>query len=445
MTFPRRWLYSFCAIIVTIQLLAFVPTVLANQLPQISPIGEKHVYSGERVHIRASASDGDGQSLAFHWEQTTGPALERLRGINTDTLIFTAPDVATLTQLDFLLAVSDGVATSEQIVTVMVQEQLEKKPLAHAGIDQSVSSNQIVTLNGSSSSDQDSIALTFFWQQLSGPEVHFSPTHAQTTFIAPHVSEASELRFQLTVNDGKNEAGDEVVVHVLPESIVPLTTVAPPIPSAPTSPIAISTPQIVPALLFIDAPVTVRVGEKVPLKSSFIDPEANYFWRVANHPLVVNDLYEAETSLTIPSDFISGHEIILELVVTNKTDTIRKQHTMLVIGDTASKETAIIKQAKTAGGNVSSVGVSLPSSISAEPAALAVDPVGQQVEVSSNNNSSQASLVQKPNMFEPKMMITVILVLVGMLCVSFALLFRRKEPAKSLVTSSHTFLYDRRK
>jgi uncharacterized protein YkwD len=59
-------------------------------------------------------------------------------------------------------------------------------------------------LDGSDSYDQDGDNLSYFWSQTQGPSVTLNETtNSSLIFIAPEVSEATQLSFQLIVSDGR--------------------------------------------------------------------------------------------------------------------------------------------------------------------------------------------------------------------------------------------------
>ena len=77
------------------------------------------------------------------------------------------------------------------------------QPVADAGSNQDVQPSDLVTLDGSGSSDHFGAAVTYQWTQTQGSAVVLSDSHAASpTFDAPYVGSSGEtLTFQLTVTD----------------------------------------------------------------------------------------------------------------------------------------------------------------------------------------------------------------------------------------------------
>lgn len=97
------------------------------------------------------------------------------------------------------------------------QEPVNQKPSANAGADQNVSEQTDVSIQGSGTDSDGSIA-SYSWEQTSGPQVTLSSSNQQNIeFTTPVAKEAAELVFVLTVtdNDGAT-ASDSVVVTVNP-------------------------------------------------------------------------------------------------------------------------------------------------------------------------------------------------------------------------------------
>ncbi|SVD01460.1 uncharacterized protein METZ01_LOCUS354314, partial [marine metagenome] len=89
-------------------------------------------------------------------------------------------------------------------------------PNANAGADQIVSSGDVVTLDGSGSSDPDGTIVDYLWEQTAGSDVTLSANNlAEVSFTAPQVTETTTWTFLLTVeDDGGNTSDDEVNVTV---------------------------------------------------------------------------------------------------------------------------------------------------------------------------------------------------------------------------------------
>lgn len=78
-------------------------------------------------------------------------------------------------------------------------------PTANAGANQIVSVGDVVTLNGTQSTDADHDLMTFDWKQVSGTSVEILNSDTLTpSFVAPASKEA--LKFALVVNDGQEDS-----------------------------------------------------------------------------------------------------------------------------------------------------------------------------------------------------------------------------------------------
>jgi hypothetical protein len=106
-------------------------------------------------------------------------------------------------------------------------------PIANAGVDLTVNSRDLVTLDSSGSSDADGDQLTDAWSQIGGPSVALNDG---PSFTAPEVDEETTLTFQLIVNDGLQDSPPDTVsiivrpnpcpaeVDTVPVILEPITT-----------------------------------------------------------------------------------------------------------------------------------------------------------------------------------------------------------------------------
>ena len=85
-----------------------------------------------------------------------------------------------------------------------------KAPITNAGPDQTVSTTDPVTLDGSNTINPDGYPLTFSWTQTGGTPVTLDDSTAEKpTFTAP--GDASTLTFQLTVSDTRGKSSSDTV------------------------------------------------------------------------------------------------------------------------------------------------------------------------------------------------------------------------------------------
>jgi len=119
--------------------------------------------------------------------------------------------------LTFELTVSDGFANTTDTVDITVNNvAINKPPVANAGPDQTVDEGALVTLNGTDSSDEDGVIVSFAWHQESGPVVLLTnPSTASLIFSAPLVDADTNLTFRLTVTDNNSSSStDDVIIKV---------------------------------------------------------------------------------------------------------------------------------------------------------------------------------------------------------------------------------------
>ncbi|MEZ4461508.1 MAG: hypothetical protein R3E66_17670 [bacterium] len=191
---------------VTVEVINRIPTPDAGIYQKVQP--------GQLVTLDASQSiDGDDEPLTYSWSQFSGEPVT-LSDTTAVKPTFTAP--AVFGELVFEVEVSDG----EDTATARVQVDVENlAPLAEAGPNQIAAKGQLVTLDGTGSSDPEGQPITYSWTQVSGPEtVTLSdPTAAQPTFTTPAVAGGTFI-FELVVNDGVQDSTPDRTRVVTPNS-----------------------------------------------------------------------------------------------------------------------------------------------------------------------------------------------------------------------------------
>jgi uncharacterized protein YggL (DUF469 family) len=189
-----------------------VQVMQVNKAPTANAGIDQSVNEGDIATLDGSASsDPDGNSLSYLW---TAPAGITLSSNTTSKPTFTAPEVASNTNYSFTLLVNDGTVSSTTDQVVVQVRQVNRTPIANAGIDQSVNENNLFTLDGSASSDPEGNSMTYLWTPPAGITLS-STTTARPTFMAPEVLINTTYTFTLVVNDGFIDSpSDQVVINV---------------------------------------------------------------------------------------------------------------------------------------------------------------------------------------------------------------------------------------
>jgi Leucine-rich repeat (LRR) protein len=199
-------------------------TVLINisliNIPPVANAGpDQTVDENSEVALDGSASsDADGHPLTFLWSAPLGITLSD----NTiENPVFTAPEIPKDSTFSFVLVVNDGYDNSERDTVVINVSQVNKIPVAHAGIDQSANrEGDLITLDGSASTDGDGDPLTYNWSAPVGITLNDS-TLAVPTFIMPDVNSDTTFTIVLVVYDSfEYSAPDTVAISVI-NNLVP--------------------------------------------------------------------------------------------------------------------------------------------------------------------------------------------------------------------------------
>ncbi len=189
----------------------------SNRAPVSNAGADQTVFEGVTVNLAGGGSDADNDALTYAWTQTGGQGVT-INNNASASANFVAPDVAAGAPeaLTFALEVSDGQADSSDTVVITVEEN--EPPTANAGADRNVIENSEVTLDGTGSSDPNSIdTLTYAWTQVGGNPVTLDGADtAEPSFTAPDMAAGASAAFdfELVVSDGVNNASDTVTITV---------------------------------------------------------------------------------------------------------------------------------------------------------------------------------------------------------------------------------------
>lgn len=195
----------------------------ANNKPVANAGNDTTAIIGQQVQLSGAASyDSDGDLLSFHWRfislpNGSGAILSDASVINPVFIIDRAGDYL------LELVVNDGKVDSTP-ATIRVSTE-NSTPIANAGSDQTGVIGQLVTLDGTGSSDIDGNPLSYVWSILSipaGSNATLNDINAlQPTFS---IDVGGSYQFQLIVNDGS--------VDSLPDSVTVTTENSPPVANA---------------------------------------------------------------------------------------------------------------------------------------------------------------------------------------------------------------------
>jgi hypothetical protein len=262
------------------------------------------------------STDPEMNIESYAWVQVAGPTVTLSSTATSGEKKFTAPNVTKDETLVFRLTVTDvGGLRDVDEVSVLVT-CINQAPIAAAGNDQEVKEGLRVLLNGTGSSDDQSIS-TYLWSQISGTNVTiFNNTGSKAYFVAPDVVEDETLVFALMVGDGAFVAQDLVHIKII---------------AADEKPVAKAGAD---SVVSFDAAVTLDGSASTDAVTGI----TSYLWEQTGGPDVT--LYDATTAhphFTAPSagegDYIS---LTFQLTVTDGKD--QKAMDSVVVNVTANAD-----------------------------------------------------------------------------------------------------------
>ena len=190
---------------------ATVTLTVENILPVAVAGPDQIAYVGETVTLNGFfSSDADGDPLTYRWTLISAPTGSTATLTNADTV---TPTLVVDMKGDFVidLVVNDGYDDSLPSTTTI--SVTNTPPVAEAGADQLIHLNDVVTLDGSASTDADGDALTYRWTIVSRPAGSLA-TLSDPTAVMPTlaIDALGYYVIELVVNDGQMDSVMDPVI-----------------------------------------------------------------------------------------------------------------------------------------------------------------------------------------------------------------------------------------
>jgi hypothetical protein len=160
-----------------------IVSTTGNSAPTANAGPDQNILTGENAILDGRASsDPDQDTLTYEWTLIDQPSgSSSVINDSGSAIANISTDIDGVYELQ--LTVSDGQLERSDSIEI-TSTSLNVAPIANAGPDQSVSTNSLVTLDGSGSRDDDNDALSFVWQFLSVP-INSSAVLNSTSAISP--------------------------------------------------------------------------------------------------------------------------------------------------------------------------------------------------------------------------------------------------------------------
>ena len=198
--------------------------VIKSSLKPIANAGANQtVNEGVLVELDGSASNvWESETIFYSWTSAY-LSLNEATSVNP---FFIAPEVKKDTTVTVILTINDGKQTSTPDTVKITVRNINKKPVANAGVDLVVNEGDLILLDGSASSDPDDDAITYNW---AAQGYSISGANQVNAFTwAFEVEEDKMVPFQLTISDGKlNSLPDTVWVKIKQVNKAPVITEIP--------------------------------------------------------------------------------------------------------------------------------------------------------------------------------------------------------------------------
>ncbi|QIK42569.1 PKD domain-containing protein [Pontivivens nitratireducens] len=293
---------------------------------------DQSVVSGTQVTLSGSGSDADGTIAGYSWTRTGGTGDAGNISLSSATAqspsftdsSLTSNDSAVTHVFDLVVTDDDGATSVADSVTITITPPDNAAPLAVAGPDQSVVSGTQVTLSGSGS-DADGTIAGYSWTRTGGTGDAGNISLSSATAQNPSFTDSSLTSndsavthvFDLVVtdDDGATSVADSVTITITP----PPDTEAPVI--AGIGDIAVDTdPGVNTASVVLTATITDNSGETI-LPTFSIDGT------VITSPF---DFPVGATTVVVDAQDSAGNAAVQQSFVVSVTDTTPPEEPVVV-------------------------------------------------------------------------------------------------------------------
>ncbi len=182
------------------------------------------VTANSLVRLPVSVSNPSGDTISYYWRQISGDPVKLSSSTDMSPAFVAPTPTGSSSTLRFVLDVSDNMVDIPSCsVTVKVSNMpaTGQPPVANAGLDQVVSPNSRVVLDGSASTGDN---ITYKWEQTSGdPVTLILRGTVHPAFYSPSVDYGQQkvLEFKLTVTNQYGSSSSTVKVTVIQDQNPP--------------------------------------------------------------------------------------------------------------------------------------------------------------------------------------------------------------------------------
>ncbi len=193
-----------------------------NSAPVINVQKSVTVNEAETLVVIATVSDPDNDRVTVEWSQISGPQLT-MNNTESDSVELTLPSVTSDEEAVIQIMATDehNLQSSQQVVVTITN--VNSIPVAIAENDEEVEINNVVTLNGSESYDEDGQIIAWLWQitDPNGDAVELETSSDAVIEFTPQTVGEYQIMLLVTDNDHATSS-DEKTLTVSAPNLAPV-------------------------------------------------------------------------------------------------------------------------------------------------------------------------------------------------------------------------------